>query len=142
MKQKHDYACQNSRNSTSIGQRANHMQIHIHTESTEHVLVLQITGEVDLHGTGALRKELERCIANEHLYVVLNLAGVKSISSTGIGAMIAFAQELKHKSGELVLAELSDQTRYVLKLTQLESFFSIFFSDDDAIAYFADRKTD
>lgn len=77
----------------------------------------------DLSGEGKIR-------------VVVDLAEMEMISSSGLGALIASMTSMKKKGGNLKFANVSDNILHVLKITRLDTVFEIFDSVDKALKSF------
>ncbi|MCP5484899.1 MAG: STAS domain-containing protein [Spirochaetales bacterium] len=96
--------------------------------------IVRISGTMDLYNMPELKEEFERLLTAGRVRVVLNLSEVESIDSSGIGAMIAFLQQLRRQEGHLVLSAVSQPCRYVLNLTRLSAFFDLVDDDTEAQA--------
>ena len=68
--------------------------------------------------------------------VILDLAPVDSIDSSGLGAIVAVMKQLG-TNRKLELASLSDKVRTVFRLTRMDAVMTIHNSRDDALAAFA-----
>ena len=69
------------------------------------VAVVEVTGEVDVATCGALRKALLRVVSDENYRgLVVNLAGVTFIDSTGIGVLVGVWRRVRATDGSLALA--------------------------------------
>jgi anti-sigma B factor antagonist len=70
--------------------------------------------------------------------LVLNLAGVSFIASSGVGALLALMEEFRKGPGCLRLVEVSPAVRSVVKLLNLERFLSIDGSEQQAFEALGD----
>ena len=70
--------------------------------------------------------------AGRHL--VLNLAGVSFIASSGVGALLSLDEELRNDGASFRLAQLSPGVDSVLRLLNLDQFLTIEPSEEAAIA--------
>jgi anti-sigma B factor antagonist len=69
--------------------------------------------------------------------VVLHLASVSYIDSTGLGLMAFFCSSARKRSGDVKLVAPSAQVAEVLDLTMLGRMFKVYASEDEAVAAFA-----
>ncbi len=93
-------------------------------ERTPDVVVLRATGRLDSQSAVTMMEHCERArMAGKHL--VLNLAGVSFIASSGIGALLALAEDFSQAERSLRLAEVPTSVDSVLRLLNLEQFLSI-----------------
>ena len=73
--------------------------------------------------------------------LVLNLAGVDYIDSTGLGALVMCATTVRKAGGNVKLVNLNRRNIELLVMTKLATVFEIFTDEQDAInSYYPDRK--
>ena len=81
-------------------------------------------------------RELADALIGEHRHVVLDMAGVRFIDSSGLGALIASLRRLNGRDGDLVLCEMSRTVRALFELMRMHRVFKIRDSRADALAAF------
>ena len=97
------------------------------------VTILDLNGEVRIgEGSIALRDAIRTLAGEGKNKVLLNLAGVKYIDSSGIGELIANYTTLSRQGGQLKLLSLTDKIQNLLVITKLLTVFDAF--DDEAEA--------
>lgn len=87
-------------------------------------VVLHVRGHLDARSTPLLLQRCQ-CIREDGRDLVLNLAEVGFIASSGIGGLLALAQEFRDAGLDIRLAELSPPVRSVIQLLNLDQFLSI-----------------
>ena len=95
-------------------------------------LVLRLDGILDGRAAPVLS---ERC-APAHQPVrrlVLTLAGVTAITSSGIGALLSLVEEFGQDSGEIRIAAPSPAVRAVIRLLNLDQFLVIDDSEEQSV---------
>jgi anti-sigma B factor antagonist len=98
------------------------------------VAVVRVSGEVDVATCGLLRDGLLRVVGDEHCRgVVVNLAGVNFIDSTGIGVLLGVWHRARASDGRMVLAAPSRQVQGILDTTGLAKVFPIFGAETEAV---------
>jgi anti-sigma B factor antagonist len=97
------------------------------------VSILDLSGSVRM-GEGAitLRNAIRGLIEKGNKKILLNLAGVKNIDSSGIGELIANYTTLSRDGGQLKLLSLTEKIRDLLVITKLLTVFDAY--DDEAEA--------
>ncbi|MBN1999671.1 STAS domain-containing protein [candidate division KSB1 bacterium] len=98
-------------------------------------LVLELSG--DLMGgadSEKFRAVIDKAIRNENVFVVVDLAQVSWMNSSGLGMLISALTSLRSAGGDLVLASLSERLRRPIQITKLDSVFQEFETVSDAIA--------
>lgn len=97
------------------------------------VTILDLVGEVRIgEGSIALRDAIKKLAAEGKSKVLLNLAGVKYIDSSGIGELIANYTTVSRQGGQLKLLNLTDKIQNLLVITKLLTVFDA--SEDEAEA--------
>ena len=97
------------------------------------VTILDLRGEVRIgEGSIALRDAIRNLAAAGKKKLLLNLAGVSYIDSSGIGELIANYTTVSRQGGQLKLLKLTDRVQNLLVITKLLTVFDAY--DDEAEA--------
>lgn len=97
------------------------------------VTILDLRGEVRIgEGSIALRDAIRNLAAAGKKKLLLNLAGVSYIDSSGIGELIANYTTVSRQGGQLKLLKLTDRVQNLLVITKLLTVFDTY--DDEAEA--------
>ncbi len=106
----------------------------------DNIVILQPKGKI-MGGpdTSLLHDKLHEYIEQNKRQVVIDLADVDWMNSTGLGILIAGYTTLRNHQGELKLANVTDKIQSLLTITKLVSVFDAYDSVDEAIASFAKR---
>jgi anti-anti-sigma factor len=97
------------------------------------VTVLVLTGEITLDdGDLAFGKKVSDLIAQGQVKIVVDLAGVTHIDSSGIGMIVAKAKAVRASHGDMKLVGLTRRTQRLLSMMKLVLVFETF--DDEASA--------
>jgi anti-sigma B factor antagonist len=98
------------------------------------VAVVKVTGEVDVSTCGALRDGLLRVITDEsHVGLVVNLADVNFIDSTGVGVLVGVWHRVQATNRGLAIAAPSVRARAILNTTGLAKAFWIYDTEPAAV---------
>ena len=81
-------------------------------------------------------REAVQSLMQEHSRVVLDMAGVKFVDSSGLGALIACLRQLNARRGDFRLCEMSRTVRALFELMRMHRVFSIHDTRADAVASF------
>ncbi len=101
------------------------------------VSVLSIRGRMDAARVGPLRAALAALPDQGHTRLVLDLAGLEWIDSSGVGALVSLFKHVKARGGEVKAAALQRQPKEVFRLLRLESVFELCDTVDQAAQRFA-----
>jgi anti-sigma B factor antagonist len=105
----------------------------ITTREVSHVTIVDITGRITLgEETGKLRDAVRQLIAVGNKKIVLNLAKVDYIDSSGVGELVGSFTTVRNAGGELKLLNLTKKVHDVLNVTKLYTVFDI--KDDEFTA--------
>ena len=101
------------------------------------VTILDLSGEVRIgEGSIALRDSIRKLADEGKKNLLLNLAGVKYIDSTGIGELIANYTTIKNRGGQLKLLKLTDRVQNPLVITKLFTVFDSYDNEAEALKSF------
>ncbi|HXY13866.1 MAG TPA: STAS domain-containing protein [Terriglobales bacterium] len=84
-----------------------------------------------------LRKTLEEALGNGEARLVLNLAEVPMIDSSGIGLVVRFLASTKQRGGTIKLVQPSKFAIQTLRLVGVLNLFEVFDDDEAAVKSFA-----
>lgn len=82
--------------------------------------VLHCEGRLNMVAAPALRASIEQSVADGQARVVVDLAKISFIDSSGLGSLIAGLKRARQAGGNLRIAAATEQVLMVLKLTNLD----------------------
>ena len=101
------------------------------------VTILDLSGEVRIgEGAVCLRDSIRNLADQGKTKVLLNLAGVKYMDSTGVGELIANYTTIKRQGGQLKLLNLTDRIQNLLVITKLLTVFDSYDNEAEALKSF------
>ena len=102
------------------------------------VTVLDLKGRIRIGGvTIALHKAI-RCLVSEGKnQILLNLAGVSHIDSSGLGELISSHVSLSNEGGTIKLVHLTESLRELMTITRLLAVFDVYDDEPEALESFA-----
>jgi len=105
----------------------------ISIREVSHVTIVDINGRITLGDeTGQLRDTVRQLITQGKKKIVLNLAHVDYIDSSGVGELVSSFTTVRNAGGELKLLALTKKVQDVLYVTKLYTVFDI--KDDEFTA--------
>jgi anti-sigma B factor antagonist len=88
--------------------------------------VLEARGELDMATSPQLREGLQRLVdAGDH-HVVVDLAGVEFMDSSGLGALVVMFKALRDVGGRLSLAAAQPAVHSVLTVTSVDRVIHVY----------------
>ena len=101
------------------------------------VCVIDMDGRITLgEGSGLLRDLIREKLDAGHKKIVMNLAGINYIDSTGLGELVGVYRQVKSEGGELKLLNLNKKVSDLLQITKLYTVFDIHSDEAQAVAGF------
>lgn len=97
------------------------------------VTIVDITGRITLgEESAALRSLVSDLLHKGNKKILLNLAEVNYIDSSGLGDLVSSFTTVRKSGGELKLLKLTNKVHDLMQITRLYTVFDI--SDDEASA--------
>lgn len=109
------------------------MALTIASREVDGVTVVDLSGRITLgEGSVQLRDAIRELISKGQTRILLNLAEVSYIDSSGLGELVSAYTTAKNQGATLKLLKLTKKVHDLLQLTKLYTVFDI--SDDEASA--------
>jgi anti-anti-sigma factor len=86
--------------------------------------VLSVGGEIDTQTADELRATVDDLDVS-HRTLVLDLAGVEFVDSSGLGALLGIKKQQERAGGRLQLTRLSDAVGRIIEITRMDRVFEV-----------------
>lgn len=118
------------------------MAFEISEREREGIKILDLSGRLTVGAAAAqLRDAITRLHAAGTKQIILNLADVDYIDSTGLGTLVICFTTLQKAGGGLKLLNLNKRNLELLLLTKLSTVFHLFNDEQDAVnSFFPNRE--
>jgi anti-sigma B factor antagonist len=118
------------------------MALEVHHRDREGIAILDVQGPLTLgENTSEARRHLDALSGQPAQRVILNLAGVPYIDSTGLGTLVMAANAVSSRGGALKLLNLNRRNMELMVITKLTTVFEVFTDETDAVnSFYPDRK--
>jgi anti-sigma B factor antagonist len=118
------------------------MSLDIQEREREGIVILDLKGRLIVgEPVSSLREKVRELADDGKINVILNLAEVDYVDSTGLGGLVISFTTLKKTGGALKILNLSQRNIELLVLTKLTTVFELFQDEQDAVnSYFPNRK--
>ena len=108
-------------------------KLQIDVRQVEDITVMTLRGEITADdGDLVLGRGVDELIKKGQVKIVLNLADVTYIDSSGVGMMVAESKAVYGQGGVMKLAHLTARSHHLMAMLKLKLVFEIF--DDEASA--------
>jgi anti-sigma B factor antagonist len=110
----------------------------VNTRQVDGITVLDLSGRITLgEGSVQLRDAVRDLLAKGSKLILLNLADVNYIDSSGIGELVSAYTTVRNQGGELKLLNLTKKVHDLLQITKLYTVFDVKDDEASAIASYA-----
>lgn len=100
------------------------------------VMGVTVEGRLDAATVPALEKTLERLLFDGQARLVVDLAAVNYISSSGLRALLTARRQARARGGDVFLCCLHPRVREIFEMVGFTSVFGIYANRDEAAAAF------
>ena len=112
-------------------------ELNISQRQSGSVTIVDLAGKIALgESNRALHEAIRSLTADGNKNILLNLADVTLIDSSGLGELVASYASVERNGGALKLANLSDRFIELITITKLYTVFDVFDSEADALESF------
>ncbi len=106
----------------------------IDRRSRDGVTILEPKGKITIGvGDVALRDAVLNCLQEGERSILMNLAAVTTIDSSGIGELVSAYTTVSNRGGKLKLLSLPPKVQDILQITQLITVFEVYDDEDEAV---------
>ena len=102
------------------------------------VFVLHLQGPITLgQATQTLRQLIQDTVEAGRTKILLNMAEVYYIDSSGLGELVAACTSVQRRGAKLKLMKLAPRVQSLMQLTKLYQVIDVFPDEDSAVRSFA-----
>ena len=116
----------------------------LETKNIGGITVIELTGRMTVDNIYSLTKSIERNVfpftgkiedsaGKSSSSVILDMAGVEAIDSSGIGTILFLAKKCRALGGELKIASVPPEVKMVIQIVNFDKIFHIFNTLDDTV---------
>lgn len=114
------------------------MALKLHQRNEGGITVVEASGRIVLgEETNILREQVKELLASGGKKIVLNLAQVDFIDSSGLGALVGLHSTAQAQGAKIRLANITKRFHELLQITKLLTVFDVYNSEAEAIKSFA-----
>jgi anti-sigma B factor antagonist len=107
------------------------------TRDANGVEIIKLDGKITIGaGDQQLRDVIANAVSNGKNKILLDLSGVTTIDSSGIGELVGSYTTVTNRGGKLKLLHLPAKLNELLHVTQLITVFEVYEKEEEALASF------
>lgn len=110
------------------------MSLHVDLETKHDVLIVRLQGELDHHTADLLRSKVDEVLQREEVrHIVLSLAQLSFMDSSGIGVILGRYKQISARSGEMVVCSMNPTIYRILEMSGLFKVIKYRENEEDAL---------
>ncbi|HEY3269090.1 MAG TPA: STAS domain-containing protein [Armatimonadota bacterium] len=99
------------------------------------VPIIDVSGEIDLYTAPVFKRALNQTIDDGHHDIVVNMAEVSYMDSSGFGTLLGITKRVRPDGGTVNLIGCNDAIHRMLKITRLNTVFGLYEDEDSAVKH-------
>jgi len=117
------------------------MSLNINIRETAEAVILDLSGRITLgEPLAELRDSIREALAGDRKSILLNLADVSYIDSSGLGQLISSYATTTSRGGQMKLLNLQKRVNDLMQVTKLLTVFETYTSEEAALRSLAAQK--
>jgi len=117
------------------------MSLKIDIRETANAAILDISGRVTLGESLAdLRDSIREALSGDQKNILLNLADVSYIDSSGLGQLIGSYATVTNRGGQMKMLNLQKKVNDLMQITKLLTVFEAYTDEQTALRSFDGKK--
>jgi anti-sigma B factor antagonist len=117
------------------------MSLKINVRETPEAVILDLSGRITMgEPLSELRDSIREALAGDRQNILLNLAEVSHIDSSGLGQMIGSYAAVTSRGGKMKLLKLQNRVQDLMQVTKLLTVFETFNNEAAALRSFGQAK--
>ena len=114
------------------------MSMKVNTRQVDGVTILDLSGRITLgEGSVTLRDTIRDLISKGQKKILLNLAEISYLDSSGLGELVTAYTTTKNAGGEMKLLNLTKKVQDLLQITKLYTVFDVKDDETNTVSSFS-----
>ncbi|MHB1155566.1 MAG: STAS domain-containing protein [Phycisphaerales bacterium] len=108
-------------------------QVITDTQKTDAGAYVALAGDIDLSRSPTLRYGLLQLVQGKPKRLIVDLAGVPYMDSSGVATLVEALQQQRRSGGRMILCGLQPKVRSIFEIARLDMVFTIVEDKDKAM---------
>lgn len=108
----------------------------VRVETKNDLIVCHVDGEININSSPDIKKAFDRLIAKKTPKIIINLAKVTYVDSSGLATLVEILKNMRSYGGKLRLTNMSAKIKSLFEITKLEKLFEIMPDEAAALTNF------
>lgn len=109
------------------------MSLTLQVHRIHRVLIVRLSGELDHHTAEQVRKTIESELDSGMTHLVLNLANLEFMDSSGLGVILGRYKRVSQLGGKMTLCSIQPSIYRLMEMSGLFKILPIFEDEDSAV---------
>jgi len=88
-------------------------------------LCVELSGDIDLSRSPELRTGLIQLVDEKHDRIIIDMAGVPYMDSSGVATLVEALQRQRKSGGKMILCGLQTKVKSIFEIARLDMVFTI-----------------
>ncbi|MBK6605051.1 MAG: STAS domain-containing protein [Leptospiraceae bacterium] len=108
----------------------------IETKEKDNVILISISGKIDLYNTKEITQLLEKFIRENKLRIIVNLENVPFMDSSGFVSLVTWTRKFQQYSGSLKILNVTGFVKKIIEQNSMKAILQIYDSENAALESF------
>ncbi|TCS93465.1 anti-sigma F factor antagonist [Hazenella coriacea] len=109
------------------------MSLTLQVHRRHHILIVRLSGELDHHTAEQVRNTIESELDSGMTHLVLNLANLEFMDSSGLGVILGRYKRVSQLGGKMALCSIRPSIFRLMEMSGLFKILPIFEDEDSAV---------
>ncbi len=109
------------------------MDLTLETRDVDGRTIVSVGGEIDVYTAPKLRDMITELVGAGTYHLVIDMAGVEFLDSTGLGVLVGGLKKVRAQQGSMELVCSQDRLLKIFRITGLAKVFTIHDSESSAL---------
>lgn len=108
----------------------------IETKEKDNVILISISGKIDLYNTKEITQLLEKFIRENKLRIIVNLENVPFMDSSGFVSLVTWTRKFQQYKGSLKILNVTGVVKKIIEQNSMKAILQIYDSENAALESF------
>ena len=97
------------------------------------ITVMEPDGDITFMNSSKLKEEVNELIAAQKVKIIVDLAQIKYLDSSGVGVFVSCQYDLKKAGGDIKFINADEKVKEVFQFTNLDQLLRVYDSEEEAV---------
>jgi anti-anti-sigma factor len=102
-------------------------------DKPDSIPIMRLSGRLDAEGARSLRDTAMELLENGRVNLIVNLADLEFVASSGLGTLLLLTEEYNDLNGQIAFVAPTPDVRQVISLLNIDQFLNLVPSEEEAL---------